>query len=94
MARHAPLARILAPVTLLLAVTIAVLLVRAGLDDGRPDVERPGVSAVQPRFHVVAGGETLASVAARYGVEVDQILDLNPGIDPVSLAVGSRIRVR
>lgn len=92
--RHASLARILAPAALLLAVTIAVLLVRAGLQDGEPAGDRPGITAVEPRFHVVTAGETLASIASRYGVDVDQIRDLNPGIDPVSLAVGSRVRVR
>lgn len=93
--RHSTLARVAAPVALLVAVTIAVLLIRAGLNEG--GAPAPGgaiVTAVEPKFHVVARGDTLAGIAARYGTQVNQIRDLNPGVDPVTLAVGSRIRVR
>ena len=42
----------------------------------------------------VRQGETLESIAARCGVDVDQILELNPGIDPLALSPGQRIRIR
>lgn len=88
-------ARIAAPVAFLLAVTIAVVLVRAGLrDDAPPASGGPVVTAVQPRYYVVRSGDTLASIAERYGTTVAAVRQLNPEVDPVSLAVGSRLRVR
>lgn len=93
--RHSTAARIAAPVAFLVAVTIAVLLVRAGLDSGTPATTTvAAVAQPKAKFHVVARGETFASIALRYGAPVQVIRDLNPGIDPVSLEVGSRIRVR
>jgi LysM repeat protein len=88
-------ARIAAPVAFLLAVTIAVLLVRAGLRDDEAPVPRGnGVAAVQPRYYVVRRGDTLDSIAQRYDTTVTAIRQLNPDVDPVSLAVGLRLRVR
>jgi LysM repeat protein len=88
-------ARVLAPVAFLLAVTIAVLLVRAGLREDDPPVPREvGVTAVEPAYYVVRRGDTLGSIAGRYGTTVSAIRQLNPGVDPVSLDVGRRLRVR
>ena len=42
----------------------------------------------------VRQGETLESIAARCGVDVDQIIALNPGIDPLALTPGQRVRIR
>ena len=42
----------------------------------------------------VREGETLESIAARCGVDVDQIIELNPGIDPLALTPGQRVRIR
>jgi len=42
----------------------------------------------------VREGETLEAIAARCGVDVDQIIALNPGVDPLALAPGQRIRIR
>jgi LysM repeat protein len=88
-------ARVLAPVAFLLAVTIAVLLVRAGLrEDEEPVPRGAGVTAVEPAYYVVRRGDTLGSIAARYGTTVAAVRQLNPGVDPVSLDVGRRLRVR
>ena len=89
-------ARVLAPVAFLLAVTIAVLLVRAGLrDETTPAPARGGgVTAVEPAYYVIRRGDTLASIATRYGTTVAAVRQLNPGVDPVSLDVGRRLRVR
>jgi LysM repeat protein len=93
--KHSTAARVAAPVAFLLAVTIAVLLVRAGLSDAEhPDSGVAVVTTAKPAFHAVASGDTLASIALQYGAPVEVLRDLNPGIDPVSLEVGSRIRVR
>ena len=88
-------ARILAPAAFLAAVTVAVLLVRAGLREEAPAVPpRPGVTAVEPAYHVVRRGDTLAAIADRYGTTVAAVRALNPDVDPVSLDVGRRLRVR
>ena len=46
------------------------------------------------RFYRVRRGDTLESIAARFEIEVDELLELNPGIDPLALSPGQRIRVR
>jgi Tfp pilus assembly protein FimV len=46
------------------------------------------------RFHRVQSGDTLESIAARYDTSVEQLLELNPEIDPLALSPGQRIRVR
>lgn len=87
-------ARIAAPVAFLLAITIAVLVVRSGLQNDAP-AARPAAS--QPRSGattvVVRAGDTLDGIARRTGTSVEAILRLNPGIDPEALRVGQRVRV-
>lgn len=87
-------ARIAAPLAFLLLVTIAVLLVRAGLREndvppGPVAVTTGGVTRV-----VVRRGDTLVRIARRTGTTVASLRRLNPGIDPVQLRPGERIRVR
>ena len=65
---------------------------------------RPATTATTPRatttqapaaeFHVIEAGDTLAVIADRYDTTVEQLLVLNPDIDPVSLMIGQRIRVK
>lgn len=42
----------------------------------------------------VREGDTLESIAARCEVDVNQIIDLNPGIDPLALTPGQVVRIR
>ncbi len=42
-------------------------------------------------IYTILAGETLFSLARRYGIVVDAILTANPGIDPDRLRVGQRI---
>ena len=44
-------------------------------------------------FYRVQAGDTLESIAAENGTTVEELLELNPGIDPVALRIGQRIRV-
>ena len=44
-------------------------------------------------FYRVREGDTLESIASRSGTTVEELLELNPGIDPVALRIGQRIRV-
>ena len=94
-----------APIVFLLAVTIAVLLVRSGLQSDSTAVTtgttgtkvtthpRP-VPRRQRRFYTLREGQTLSDVALRYNTTVDALLVLNPRVDPNALRVGQRIRVR
>lgn len=43
--------------------------------------------------HVVRAGETLSEIAARYGVQVSAICQLNRILDPHSIGVGQRLQL-
>ena len=45
------------------------------------------------RYYTIQSGDTLGSVAVKERTTVDELLRLNPGIDPQALHVGQRIRV-
>src|SRR5919197_3491026 len=44
------------------------------------------------KFYRVQAGDTLESIAEKYGTTVDALTDLNPGIAPVGLRIGQRVR--
>jgi LysM repeat protein len=97
-----------APAAFLLAVTIAVLLVRSGLqsDPASSSTTTPTTQTVettpsttpvpvkQRRFYRLREGETLSDVAVKFNTTVEQLLALNPGIQPTNLIIGQRIRVK
>ncbi len=121
---HDRLARYAAPAAFLLAATIAILLVRAGLDSG--DAAAPvspattAVTTTEPgavttagttettpgttgetttdpagaEFYEIEPGDTLAVVAEQFDTTVEQLLVLNPDVDPVALTIGQRIRIK
>ena len=113
---HTRLARYAAPAAFLLAATIAILLVRAGLDNGdattRPPAtttqvtsttteQEPGTTddrdetvPADAEFYEIEPGDTLAVIADQHDTTVEQLLVLNPDVDPVALTVGQRIRVK
>jgi LysM repeat protein len=99
-----------APAAFLAAVTIAVLLVRSGLQTkaspGTTSVTTTqsaptttgtttgATNAKQKQFYRLRAGETLSDVAIRFSTTVEDLLALNPGIEPTNLNVGQRIRVK
>ena len=96
-------ARIAAPLAFLAAVTVAVLLIRSGLDEGSTGSEPTVPAATAPtstnpgpgrRFYRIRAGDTLAVIAPRFGLTEVELLALNPGIEPTALRIGQRIRVR
>jgi LysM repeat protein len=111
---RARLARYAAPAAFLAAATVAILLVRSGLDNG--DAAPPSTttavvttsgsgtttrgstgtttSAAGAQFYVIQAGDTLAVIADEHDTTVEQLLVLNPDVDPVALTVGQRIRVK
>jgi LysM repeat protein len=107
--RRAEVARFLAPAAFLLAVTVAVLLVRAGLHGGgksgtttpttqpqpiaRSTTTRPKPKPAPRRFYTIQSGDTLDTVAAKFGTTTQKLLALNPAIDPHALSIGQKIRI-
>lgn len=110
-------ARYAAPAAFLVAVTVALLLVRSGLENGEQAAPPPAptttvaTTAEEPptttteaaetttasgeqEFYEIQSGDTLAVVAERHGTTVEQLLVLNPDVDPVALTIGQRIRVK
>ena len=51
-------------------------------------------STAGAEFYVIKGGDTLADVAEQHDTTVEQLLVLNPDVDPVALTIGQRIRVK
>ena len=102
------LARFVAPAAFLLAVTGVVLLVRSSLDSNKPVAgtttvavtTRTGTApvttrpAAPKRYYVIASGDTLDAIAAKFATSVDTLLRLNPGIEPTTLRPGEQIRIR
>jgi LysM repeat protein len=103
------LARYLAPVLFLLAVTGVVLLVRSSLRSdstavtttrstpakrsGSP-VETAGRVRVPAQYYVIQSGDTLGAIAGRFATTVDVLLALNPGVEPTTLRPGERLRIK
>lgn len=123
--RRQELTRYGAPAAFLAAVTIAVILIKAGLSgssDSAPTVGAlpthssttttttptttklvltapPATTSTETttpgaQYYVVQSGDTLGSVAAKYSTTVEELLTLNPGVDPTDLHIGQRIRVQ
>lgn len=44
--------------------------------------------------YVVRSGDTLGGIAERTGVQVDQLQELNPDVDPQQLVSGQRLNLR
>lgn len=93
------------PVLALGAVTAIVLFARPALHGDEaatpartgPVVEEPMVKPKPKRAaataYSVRSGDTLASIAEKFGTSVDRLMELNPGLDPTALRVGEPIRV-
>jgi LysM repeat protein len=53
----------------------------------------PSEPSATPFVHVVREGDTLLSIALRYGVGLEELVLVNPGIDPQFLSVGTPLRI-
>jgi LysM repeat protein len=47
-----------------------------------------------PRFYTIKPGDTPSAIAAKTGVALATIEQLNPSLDPQALSVGTRIKLR
>ena len=45
-------------------------------------------------YYAVKSGDTLGSIAQKYGTTVDELMTLNPGIDPTALLIGQKLRIK
>ena len=101
--------RIAAPAAFFLAATILVVLIERGLDSGSAETSTSAVPTItapettpttgtttgkqKKQIYHVKTGDTLESIAAKFDTTVDDLLALNPGIDPLALSPGQKIRV-
>jgi len=100
--------RLAAPVAFFAAATVLIVLIQRGLsgESERSPVttvpittqtatETGGTTTAsgRRRFYRVRAGDTLESIAARFDTTVADLLDLNPGIDPLALSPRQRVRV-
>jgi len=87
--------RYVAPAAFLAAVTVAVVLVRAGLESGGTSATTAATTTVLvKRYYRVHAGDTFAVIAHKTGVSVTTIERLNPGVKVTSLHIGERIRIQ
>ena len=95
-------ARVLAPLVLLACAAAVVLVVQNTLkDDPSPSSATTTTTTTTSTTKVstrktyrVRSGDTLGAIAERADVPVDQLLELNPDVDPQSLRAGQRLRLR
>jgi LysM repeat protein len=59
---------------------------------GGPGTTTTGTAGAE--FYRIQPGDTLAVVADAHNTTVEQLLVLNPDVDPVALNIGQRIRVK
>ncbi|MDX6650618.1 MAG: hypothetical protein QOJ97_2569 [Solirubrobacteraceae bacterium] len=98
MAARSP-ARYLAPIALV-AAFIAILLVVGNVDGGGGSGAGTRVTTTQRkvaptrRTYVVRQGDTLVSIAARFGLTPESLVALNPTVDAQALQPGVRLKLR
>jgi hypothetical protein len=90
--RHAT--RLIVVACYVAAVIVAVLLVRPAFRDIQaPSGIVPAAAPVAYQMDTLRKGETVATFAARHGLELGDLLALNPSIDSLSLKAGTKLRV-
>lgn len=57
------------------------------------ETESPEATVAEERFYRIRAGDTLEAIARRFDTTVEELERLNPGVDPLALTVGDRIRV-
>jgi LysM repeat protein len=96
-------ARVLAPLVLLVCVAAVLVIVQSTLRADSPSssagettttTTTSTTSRKTPKTYRVRSGDTLGGISQRVDVSVDQILKLNPDVDPQSLRAGQRLRLR
>jgi LysM repeat protein len=98
-------ARLAAPAAFFGAAIALIVLVQRGLDSDStagvtttpvvtiPTTTEGTTTAKERRVYRVRRGDTLESIAEKFDTTVDDLLQLNPDIDPLALSPGQKIRV-
>jgi hypothetical protein len=98
--------RYAAPAAFLLAVTIAVALVRSGLEHGSsgpgtttttrriPPSPQVSTTANKREYWKVRAGDTFGVISAKTGISVARIERLNPKVTSTSLFIGEKVRIK
>lgn len=66
------------------------------VSESLPAESEAAPSATAPaeeQFYRIRAGDTLEAISQRFGTTVERLQELNPGIDPLALSPGQRIRV-
>lgn len=101
-------ARILAPLALVAAAVALILVIQGngGGDASAPNSRRTAPSVrrstipgkarrpAKGRTYLVKEGDILSSIAAKTGVPVATLEELNPNADPQALHAGQRLKIR
>lgn len=77
-------------------IALVVLVTQSGVLSGSANVSpTPSVSASPKivKVYVVKKGDTLSAIALKYGVSMQDVLDLNPKLDANNLTVKTKIRI-
>lgn len=56
-----------------------------------PDNNIPQQPVCRGTLHTIAAGDTLYMIAKKYRVNLDAVINANPGIDPYNLRIGMKI---
>ena len=97
MAARSPL-RFLAPIAIALFLA-AVVYVVASSDNSKKDsssqrTAAPAKVVPRRRTYVVRAGDTLTSISDKTGVSTATLIALNPRLDPQTLQLGDRLKLR
>jgi LysM repeat protein len=101
-----PVARIVAVVALIAAFLLVIIVIASsggdsdsGNGDNGDQVSATGPTAkgrraVEAGVWIVREGDTLAQISEETGMDTDEILQLNPDIDPQALLQGQRVALK
>jgi membrane-bound lytic murein transglycosylase D len=67
--------------------------VQANLEQKRKETPQLQQQKSTPKYHTVASGETLGSIARKYGVTVKQLVEWNKLSNPDALKLGQKLKV-
>ena len=91
-------ARILGPLALIAVVIAFIAIVSGSTDDGsssasdKTTTERENKGDI-PKTYVVQPGDSLTSIADKFGVSIDRIERLNPDVDARALNPGQELKL-
>jgi LysM repeat protein len=74
------------------AAIVALVLVRPAFRDTGGAVAKPPPAAA-PKTDLIRKGESVASFAARHGLDLGELLALNPNVDSLTLPRGTKLRI-